>query len=316
MQSSSVHIGDEELAFRDTQPPYTNPPAPFTGLIEGGLQDGHKITIMGSVLSTGENSFAVNFQMGYNDSEIAFHFNPQFEGSRYVVCNMKQPGNWGPEEKKMQMPFQKGSPFEICFEVERSVFKVMVNKNIFMEYAHCVPFHPFNGISIKGGVHPSCLSIQVRLCTQHSSPGAGTLSCSSRLDPRALSRAHGGDPLDFRFVVNFQIGFSDTNNIAFYFNHWFGDDGYVVCNARQNGSWGPEERKMQMPFQRGIHFELGVQDADSVGPAFCAFPAEQLRQPGACGARSLQVQRAVSPLRPQPQFLRAGRRGLGRSAAG
>ena len=59
--------------------------------------------------------------------------------------------------------------------------------------------------------------------------------------------------------MNFQIGFSDTNNIAFYFNRRFGDDGYVVCNMRQNGSWGPEERKMQMPFQRGIHFELYFQ---------------------------------------------------------
>jgi len=33
----------------------------------------------------------------------------------------------------------------------------------------------------------------------------------------------------------------------------------VVCNTRQNRSWGPEERKMQMSFQRGIHFELCFQ---------------------------------------------------------
>ena len=51
--------------------------------------------------------------------------------------------------------------------------QVVVNKNVFMEYAHRVPFHQFNGISIKGGVHLSYLSIQVRLCAQHSSPGAG-----------------------------------------------------------------------------------------------------------------------------------------------
>nr|CAI9701431.1 unnamed protein product [Rangifer tarandus platyrhynchus] len=112
--------------------------------------------------------------MDYNDSEIAFHFNPRFEGSRYVVCNMKQLGNWGPEEKKMQMPFQKGSPFEICFEVERSAFKVMmVNKNIFMEYAHRVPFHQFNSISIKGGVHPFLVSV-----TLYHPPGEEALCFS------------------------------------------------------------------------------------------------------------------------------------------
>lgn len=30
---------------------------PFTGMIQGGLQDGHKITVMGRVLSTGESRY-------------------------------------------------------------------------------------------------------------------------------------------------------------------------------------------------------------------------------------------------------------------
>ena len=67
--------------------------------------------------------------MGINDTNnIAFHFNPRFEGSGgCVVCNTMQLGNWGPEERKIQMPFQKGSPFEICFKVDRSAFKVSGN---------------------------------------------------------------------------------------------------------------------------------------------------------------------------------------------
>ena len=73
----------------------------------------------------------MNFQRDYNDHEIAFHFNPRLEGSGYVVCNTKQLGNWGPEEKKMQMPFQKGSSFEICFEVDSSAFKVSRSAPLF-----------------------------------------------------------------------------------------------------------------------------------------------------------------------------------------
>ena len=67
--------------------------------------------------------------MGINDTNnIAFHFNPRFEGSGgCVVCNTMQLGNWGPEERKIQMPFQKRSPFEICFEVDSSAFKVSGN---------------------------------------------------------------------------------------------------------------------------------------------------------------------------------------------
>ena len=66
--------------------------------------------------------------MGMSDTNnVAFHFNPRFEGSGYVVCNTMQLGNWGPEETKLQMPFQKGSLFEICFEVDSSAFKVSGN---------------------------------------------------------------------------------------------------------------------------------------------------------------------------------------------
>ena len=73
----------------------------------------------------------MNFQMDYNDHEIAFHFNPRLEGSGYVVCNTKQLGKWGPEERKMQMPFQKGRSFEICFKVDSSAFKVSGSAPLF-----------------------------------------------------------------------------------------------------------------------------------------------------------------------------------------
>lgn len=66
----------------------------------------------------------MNFQTGFNENDIAFHFNPRFEDGGYVVCNTKQKGQWGPEERKMQMPFKKGMPFELCFLVQRSDFKV------------------------------------------------------------------------------------------------------------------------------------------------------------------------------------------------
>ncbi|XP_042111387.1 galectin-9-like isoform X1 [Ovis aries] len=163
MQSESGHIGNEERALRETQEPYINPPVPFTGKIEGGLQDGHKVTVIGHVPSTGGKRFEVNFQMGYHDHEIAFHFNPRFEEGGYVVCNTKHLGYWGPEEKKMLMPFQKGSEFEICFDVDRSSFKVMVNNSIFLDYAHRLPFDQVNAISIKGGVHVSLIGFQVSL---------------------------------------------------------------------------------------------------------------------------------------------------------
>ncbi|XDB60746.1 hypothetical protein ABFV05_014362 [Capra hircus] len=250
MKSSSGHEGDEERAFRDTQDPYINPPVPFTGRIEGGLQDGHKVTVMGRVLSTDENRFQVDFQMGMSDTNnVAFHFNPRFEGSGCVVCNTMQLGNWGPEEKKMQMPFQKGSLFEICFKVDSSSFKVTVNGSLFLDYAHRVPFDQVNDISIGGCVHVSYISFQPVPFTGRIEGG---LQDGHKVT--VMGRVLSTD--ENRFSVNFQTGISDTNNIAFHFNPRFDGGGYVVCNTRQLGNWGSEAKKMQMPFQKGSEFEI------------------------------------------------------------
>ena len=66
----------------------------------------------------------MDFQTGRSDDDIAFHFNPYFEESRYVVCNMKQKGRWGSEVRKMPLPLQWDSPFEFSFLVQSSRFQV------------------------------------------------------------------------------------------------------------------------------------------------------------------------------------------------
>lgn len=147
------------MAFFSTQPPYMNPVVPFTGIIQGGLQNGLQITLQGTVHPF-PNRIAVNFQTGFSGNDIAFHFNPRFEEGGYVVCNTKQNGKWGPEERKMQMPFQKGMPFELCFLVQRSEFKVMVNKNFFVQYSHRVPYHLVDTISVSGCLHLSFINFQ------------------------------------------------------------------------------------------------------------------------------------------------------------
>ncbi|KAB0396337.1 hypothetical protein E2I00_014416, partial [Balaenoptera physalus] len=177
VQSGSGHGGGGEMAFGGAQPPYLSPAIPFTGIIQGGLQDGLQITINGTVIYSNGNRFAVNFQSGYNDNDIAFHFNPRFEDGGYVVCNTKQKGSWGPEERKMQMPFQRGCPFELCFLVQSSEFKVMVNKNLFTQYAHRVPFHRVNAICVTGAVQLSYISFQ-NTGAALIQPAFSTVQCS------------------------------------------------------------------------------------------------------------------------------------------
>ncbi|XP_014651848.1 PREDICTED: galectin-9-like, partial [Ceratotherium simum simum] len=117
--------------------------------------------------------FAVNFQIGPSDNDIAFHFNPRFERGGYLVCNTKQNGRWGPEERKKHLPFQEGSPFELSFLVQRSHFQVKVNRSFFVQYSHRVPFHRVDTLSVTGIVQLSSISFQVRWSTWHLSQGWG-----------------------------------------------------------------------------------------------------------------------------------------------
>ncbi|XP_072860925.1 uncharacterized protein [Chlorocebus sabaeus] len=148
------------MAFSGSQAPYLSPAVPFSGTIQGGLQDGLQITVNGTVLSSSGSRFAVDFQTGFSGNDIAFHFNPRFEDGGYVVCNTRQKRRWGPEERKMHMPLQKGMPFDLCFLVQSSDFKVMVNGSLFVQYFHRVPFHRVDTISVNGSVQLSYISFQ------------------------------------------------------------------------------------------------------------------------------------------------------------
>ena len=69
--------------------------------------------------------FFVNFEVGQGQgADVAFHFNPRFDGWDKVVLNSKQNGSWGKEERKMSMPFRKGAAFELVFTVMTEHFKV------------------------------------------------------------------------------------------------------------------------------------------------------------------------------------------------
>ncbi|TEA42738.1 hypothetical protein DBR06_SOUSAS1610265, partial [Sousa chinensis] len=105
------------------QPTY-NPTLPYHRPIPGSLRVGMSIYIQG-VASEHMKRFFVNFEVGQGpEADVAFHFNPRFDGWDKVVLNTRQNGNWGKEEKKRSMPFSKGAAFELVFMVLAEHYKV------------------------------------------------------------------------------------------------------------------------------------------------------------------------------------------------
>ncbi|XP_040496967.1 galectin-9 isoform X4 [Ursus maritimus] len=241
------------MAFSGSQPPYLSPGIPFSGKIQGGLQDGLKITIKGTVLYCSGTRFAVNFHSGYGDNDIAFHFNPRFEEGGYVVCNTKQNGSWGPEERKMHMPFQMGNPFELCFLVDSWDFKSAgiwpVNSApITQTVIHTVqssPGQPFPNPIVPPMAYPTSV-YPMPFFT--SIPGGLYPSKSIFVSGTVLPTAQ-------RFHINLRSG----SDIAFHLNPRF-DENVVVRNTQINSSWGCEERSLpqKMPFARGRSFSVWI----------------------------------------------------------
>ncbi|XP_062966654.1 galectin-9 isoform X2 [Cynocephalus volans] len=277
------------MAFCGTQAPYLNPIVPFSGSILGGLQDGLQITVSGIVLNSSATRFAVNLQTDFSGNDIAFHFNPRFEEGGYVVCNTKQKRVWGPEERKMQMPFEKGKPFKLCFLVQSSNFKVTVNDIFFVQYFHRIPYHRVNTISVTGTVHLFSISFQppgfhfasqapiIQMFTHNVQDAPGQMFPNPVISPMACSnpiytmpfctRIPGGLYPSKSIVVvgtvlpyaqRFHINLRSGNDIAFHLNPRF-DENTVVCNTQINGSWGSEERRLQqIPFGQGLGFSVCI----------------------------------------------------------
>ncbi|EPQ20081.1 Galectin-4 [Myotis brandtii] len=165
------------------QPTY-NPTLPYNKPIPGGLSVGMSIYIQG-VASEHMKRFSVNFVAGQGPgADIAFHFNPRFDGWDKVVFNSQQGGQWGSEEKKRSMPFRKGTPFELVFmvlpehykqggqwgseEKKRSMpfrkgtpfelvfmvlpehYKVVINGNPFYEFGHRLPLQMVTHLQVDG----------------------------------------------------------------------------------------------------------------------------------------------------------------------
>ncbi|XP_043915087.1 galectin-8 isoform X1 [Protopterus annectens] len=132
----------------------SNPTIPYIGTIIGGLHHGDMVVIHGCVPSDADR-FQIDFQCGNSiepRADVAFHFNPRFKWSPYIVCNTLQNSTWGREEFNYIFPFEKGQRFEIFFMVSNDKFKVAVNGKHILQYGHRIALNRIDILGIYGKV--------------------------------------------------------------------------------------------------------------------------------------------------------------------
>ncbi|XP_026877293.1 galectin-9-like isoform X1 [Electrophorus electricus] len=271
------------------QQPFYNPKIPFTGSIQGGLQDGKSIIISGRVLP-GANRFHVNFKCG---SDIALHFNPRYDNwTGYIVTNTNQNSRWGTEERICKPLFPIGHQFTLHFLVSQDSYKISVNGNHIMEYRHRIPFSNVDAIAVDGMVEINSIAFQ-NPAPSFPQPGfPGAVPAYLGFQPQyAIPSGCAAPPsfpaqpsysVPYKSIISggllpgkniyiqgvvmpnahrFSFNLRHRSGIAFHYNPRF-DENLVVRNTLAIDKWGSEERSGGMPFHKGQPFQVVI----SCGP--------------------------------------------------
>lgn len=232
--------------------------------------------------------FFVNFVVGQGPgADIAFHFNPRFDGWDKVVFNTQQGGKWGSEERKRSMPFRKGAPFELVFMVLPEHYKVVVNGSPFYEFGHRIPVQMVTHLQVDGDLELQSINFiggqpapsqDPMVIPAYPGPGCNPppTNLPSMEGPPTFNppvpftgRLQGGltarktiivkgyvPPTGKSFAINFKVG--SSGDLALHINPRLMED-IVVRNSYLNGSWGSEERKISYnPFVPGQFFDLSI----------------------------------------------------------
>ncbi|XP_017692243.1 PREDICTED: 16 kDa beta-galactoside-binding lectin [Lepidothrix coronata] len=84
------------------------------------IEPGECIKVKGKIKSDAKG-FAVN--VGKDSNTLMLHFNPRFDchgDINTIVCNSKEDGTWGEEDRKADFPFQHGDKIEMCISFDQT----------------------------------------------------------------------------------------------------------------------------------------------------------------------------------------------------
>ncbi|KAG8123552.1 hypothetical protein E2320_019042, partial [Naja naja] len=227
-----------------------SPVVPYAGSLIDGLSPGDLVIIHGIVPEDSER-FQVDFQCGNSTkprADVAFHFNPRFKRSSYLVCNTLQNERWGTEEITYEMPFEKTKPFEIVFMVRQDKFQVSVNRKHVLLYKHRINLEKIDTLTISGKVKVTLVGFVSNKVIPYSTklnysfePGRTIV-----VKGEVKEKANG-------FAINLKP--SESSDIALHLNPRIKDN-IFVRNSYLFSSWGEEERSIaHFPFSPGMYFE-------------------------------------------------------------
>ncbi|GAA6079784.1 uncharacterized protein LOC108263901 isoform X4 [Tachysurus ichikawai] len=244
----------------------------FVSTIPGGIKADMAILFCGTVLED-SNEFEINFQTSQSTDDIAFNINPQIV--RFLVLSSLRKGSRETED----LASDKGAAFNMFVVVRLEGYEVFVNGLQYCMFKHRVPLEVISSLAVRGDVFVNFIGVidnwssssmvMERSCwrpipipsevlhpvSNPVLPYVGVIPGKAKPDMAVLFQ--GALPADANeFIINFQTGDSDGDDIAFCINPHLGR--YVAINSFRNGSWETEESAADKPFTKGAAFNMFV----------------------------------------------------------
>ncbi|KAJ8368694.1 hypothetical protein SKAU_G00087220 [Synaphobranchus kaupii] len=245
-----------------------------------GLRPGVTLYFQGSIPDEIDR-FSIDLQCGETDGcDKVLHFNPQFEPLEGVVFNSFKDGSWEQEERVTEMPFSKGSDFELAFIITSEGYQVNVNSRPLHMFKHRLQVDQVCAVQITGNISMRTLNIvqdsmRGDMGEEYQTKELQVISGEPIYNPsipysdmipggmtpkKTIVISGNVPPGASSFACNFLV--SSSGDTAFQINPRV-SEGVVVRNSCKGGNWGAEERETDVnPFQEGKSFEMLVRSGN------------------------------------------------------
>ncbi|XP_033016328.1 16 kDa beta-galactoside-binding lectin-like [Lacerta agilis] len=114
------------------------------------LQHGETLKMKGKILPDCKE-FAVD--LGQDSDHIALHFNPRFDCKgdvNTIVCNSKENGEWGEEQRETNFPFEQDGNVELSFTFLPDEIKVLVAEGHEISILNRLGLKTIDYLAVKG----------------------------------------------------------------------------------------------------------------------------------------------------------------------
>ncbi|XP_066217351.1 galectin-1 [Saccopteryx leptura] len=123
-----------------------------SGLVANNLnlKPGDCLRVRGEVAPDAK-SFVLN--LGKDGNNVGLHFNPRFNvygDINTIVCNSKNDGTWGTEQRESDFPFQPGTVTEVCISLDQADLTIKLPDDYTFKFPNRLNLEAVDYLAVEG----------------------------------------------------------------------------------------------------------------------------------------------------------------------